>query len=65
MVLGVVIIPACRRFERRWNRLSDDQAADPALASFYRRDRLALWLMAIGLPFALTALFKGLAILIA
>ena len=65
VVLVVAIIPACRRFERRWNRLSDDQDADPALASFYRRDRLALWLMAIGLPFALTALFKGLAILIA
>ncbi len=65
VVLVGAIIPACRRFERRWNRLSDDQAADPALARYYRRDRLALWLLAIGLPFALTALFKGLAILFA
>ena len=63
VVLVGAIIPACRRFERRWNRLSDDQAADPALARYYRRDRLALWLLAIGLPFALTALFKGLAVL--
>lgn len=65
VILVAAIIPACRRFERRWNRLSDEQAADPALAGYYRRDRLALWLMAIGLPFALTALFKGLALLFA
>ena len=65
VVLVGAIIPACRRFERRWNRLSDEQASDPALAAYYRRDRLALWLMAIGLPFALTGLFKGLALLFA
>jgi hypothetical protein len=63
VVLVGAIIPACRRFERRWNRLSEDQAHDPSLASYYRRDRLALWLLAIGLPFALTGLFKGLALL--
>jgi hypothetical protein len=62
VMLVVAIIPACRRFESRWNRLSDEQARDPALASFYRRDRLALWAMAIGLPFAITGLFKGLAL---
>ena len=63
VILVAAIIPACRRFERRWNRLNDEQATDPALAAFYRRDRLALWLLAIGLPFALTAVFKGLALL--
>ena len=63
VVLVGAIIPACRRFERRWNRLSDDQAHDLALAGYYRRDRLALWLLAIGLPFALTVLFKGLGLL--
>lgn len=62
VMLVVAIIPACRRFESRWNRLTDEQAHDPALARFYRRDRLALWALAIGLPFGLTALFKGLAI---
>jgi hypothetical protein len=58
IVLVGAIIPACRRFERRWNRLNEDQAHDPAMASYYRRDRLMLWLLAIGLPFALTGLFK-------
>ncbi len=65
IILVGAIIPACRRFERRWNRLSDEQASDPALSEHYKRDRLALWLLAIGLPFALTALFKTLAFLFA
>ena len=61
IILVAAIIPACRRFEKRWNRLDDTQAADPAFASFYRRDRMWLWVMAIGLPFAVTGLFKALA----
>jgi len=61
-LLVAAIIPACRRFEHRWNRLNDDQAADPTFAAAYRRDRTWLWLMAIGLPFAITALFKLLAL---
>lgn len=65
IILVGAIIPACRRFEARWNRLSDAEAADPALSGMFNRDRLALWLLAIGLPFALTALFKGLALVIA
>ncbi len=62
VILVVAIIPSCRRFEKRWNRLSDQQAADPDMASYYRRDRRALWLLAIGLPFALTGVFKLLAL---
>ena len=63
VILVIAIIPACRNFERRWNRLSDDQAHDPDLAPAFRRDRMWLWLLAIGLPFALTGMFKGLAAL--
>ncbi|MCW1431553.1 hypothetical protein [Novosphingobium sp. JCM 18896] len=62
VVLVGAIIPACRRFERRWNRLTEEQAHDPSMAGYFRRDRLALWVMAIGLPFALTGLFKLLAL---
>lgn len=61
IVLVLAIIPACRRFEARWKRLDDAQAHDPALTPRYRRDRAALWLLAIGLPLALTGLFHGLA----
>jgi hypothetical protein len=63
IVLVIAIIPACRRFERRWNRLSDAQAHDPVFARNFRRDRLLLWLLAVGLPFLLTGMFKGLAML--
>ena len=63
VLLVAAIIPACRRFERRWNRLDDVQASDPSLSSYFRRDRLMLWLLAIGLPFLITGMFKGLALL--
>ncbi|WP_068070880.1 hypothetical protein [Novosphingobium lentum] len=61
VVLVAAIIPLCRRFERRWESIGDARAADPSLRPQYRRDQLSLWLLAIGLPFALTALFKGIA----
>ena len=64
IILIAAIVPACRRFERRWNRLSDAAAADPRFASAFRRDSIALWLLAIGLPFALSGLFQLLHLLI-
>jgi hypothetical protein len=63
VLLVAAIIPACRRFEQRWDRLDNVQAADPELIRYYRRDRLTLWLLAIGLPFAVTGMFKLLAML--
>lgn len=60
IVLVGGIIPACRRFERRWTTMSQAQASDPDLEYRFKRDRKVLWLCAIGLPIALTALFKGL-----
>ena len=59
VILVAAIIPGCRMFERRWEVLNDDEAADPALAPVFRRDRLLVWLAAIGLPFAITGLLKG------
>ena len=59
IVLVAAIIPACRRFERRWDNLSDEQAADPSLRGWVRRDQAFLWLLAIGLPFLLTGLILG------
>ncbi len=53
------IIPACRWFERRWINLGDDEAHDPQLSGAYRRDQIALWLLAIGLPILMTAAFKA------
>ena len=59
VVLIAGIIPACRWFERRWVNLSNDAAHDPAMAGAFRRDQIVLWLMAIGLPIALTGLLKA------
>ena len=54
IVLVAAIIPGCRMFEKRWDALSDSEAANPELRDRFRRDQIVLWLCAIGLPFALT-----------
>ena len=59
IVLVVGIIPGCRMFEKRWEGLSDSDAANPELADRFKRDRLLVWLFALGLPFAVTGIFKG------
>jgi hypothetical protein len=58
LVLVAGIIPVWRWFEKRWADLNDAQAADPAFAPAFRRDVMALWSLAIGLPFGLTVIFK-------
>ena len=59
IVLVAGIIPALRWFERRWLSLDDAAAADEGYAAAFRRDITSLWLLAVGLPFALTVMFKG------
>jgi hypothetical protein len=49
-----------RWFEGRWLGLDDAAAADAAYAAAFRRDITALWLLAVGLPFGLTVIFKAL-----
>ena len=61
IVLVAAIIPACRWMEDRWNALSDAEAADPTLRPVFRREMALLWAAAIGLPIALTWLFKAVA----
>jgi hypothetical protein len=58
IVLVAGIIPLWRRFERRWSGLSDEEATNPDHAPAFRRDVMTLWALAIGLPLALTFLFK-------
>jgi hypothetical protein len=60
VVLVAGIIPVCRWFEKRWAVLDDAEAANPAYAGAFRRDVIALWALAIGLPFGLTVIFKAL-----
>ncbi len=65
IVLVAAIIPLFRRYERHWEGLDDAAAADPARRALFRRDQLAVWLFAIGLPFAVTGLFKAIVGLLA
>jgi len=58
VVLVAAVIPACRYVERRWSRLSDVEAVDPARAAAFRRDRALVWAVAIGLPLVMTGLFQ-------
>ena len=64
IVLVAAIIPGCRMFEKRWDSLSNSEAANPELRGRFRRDLVILWISAIGLPLALTGLFLGIAALI-
>ena len=61
IVLVAAIIPGCRMFARRWDSLSDLDAANPELRDRFRRDQIILWLSAILLPIGLTLLYLGLA----
>ncbi|RVU03468.1 hypothetical protein EOE18_15800 [Novosphingobium umbonatum] len=61
VILVGAIIPACRMVERRWTCLSEIEARDPAREMAYRRDRMMVWMAAIGMPFALSGLFRVLA----
>jgi hypothetical protein len=59
IVLVGGIIPVLRWFESRWRDLDDARATNPDYALPFRRDIMALWALAIGLPFGLTLLFKA------
>ncbi|QWC58377.1 hypothetical protein F7D01_08895 [Erythrobacter sp. 3-20A1M] len=58
VILVAGIIPACRAFERRWAKLDDAAATDPAMKGPFVRDAITLWVIAIGLPFVITFAFK-------
>jgi hypothetical protein len=58
VLLVVAIIPGLRLIERRWERLAESGAPREELAPLFRRDLLALWVAAIGLPFVVTGIVK-------
>jgi len=57
--LVAAIIPACRLFEKRWERLAASSESDDELGQQFSRDLVALWLSALGLPLLVTALVKA------
>ena len=59
VLLVGAIIPGCRLFEKRWERLAASGAADDRLRTLFVRDALYLWTAAIGLPFVVTGLIMA------
>lgn len=59
VLLVGAIIPACRSFEKRWERLDRSGENDEELRAAFNRDRAMVWIAAIALPIALTLLFKA------
>jgi hypothetical protein len=58
VLLVVAIIPGCRMFEQRWDRLAGSEASREDLTHLFRRDIAILWIAAIGLPFLVTGIIK-------
>nr|WP_166180245.1 hypothetical protein [Altererythrobacter segetis] len=58
VLLVAAIIPGCRLFEKRWERLADTDTPREDLAPLFTRDVAVLWIAAIGLPFVVTGLIK-------
>jgi len=64
IVLVAVIIPFCRKFEKRWMALNNSGMSEQSLAAKFRSDQVVLWLLAIGLPFIFVGVIKGVAIIV-
>lgn len=58
LVLVAIIIPFCRKYEKRWEWLQNSGLSDAGLAQRYRIDALILWVLALGLPFLFVMIFK-------
>lgn len=59
VVLVAAIIPGCRLFEKRWERLAASGAPETELRALSNRDLVLLWIAALGLPVLVTAVIKG------
>lgn len=59
-----IVIPICRRVEKRWQALGRSELSEASLMQAYRGDRLGIWLFAIGFPFAFVAVVKGIGALL-
>lgn len=59
VVLVAAIIPGCRLFEKRWERLAASGVPEAELRGLFKRDLVLLWVAAFGLPVVVTAVIKG------
>ncbi len=59
VVLVAVIIPFCRKFEKRWMDMGSSGLSEQSMAAKFRSDQVVLWSLAIGLPFVFVGLIKA------
>ncbi|MEW4467307.1 hypothetical protein AB1K62_05675 [Parasphingorhabdus sp. JC815] len=60
ILLVAVIIPFCRKYEKRWEKMDSTGLTAESLAARFRKDQIILWMLALGLPFV----FVGIILLI-
>lgn len=58
VLLVAIIIPFCRKYEKRWEKLATSNIPDTNMALRYRRDQITLWILALGLPFVFIGLIS-------
>ena len=59
VLLVAVIIPFCRKFEKRWMNMGSRGLSEQSIAAKFRSDQVVLWSLAIGLPFVFVGLIKA------
>ncbi|MEH6757613.1 MAG: hypothetical protein V7676_08880 [Parasphingorhabdus sp.] len=59
VLLVAIIIPFCRKFEKRWENMDTASFSEQSLAARFRTDQITLWILALGLPFLFVGLIKA------
>ena len=57
VVFVAMVIPACRKIERRWEALSATDLGDGSLESRFTTERVRLWVAAFAIPAVLAVIF--------
>lgn len=59
VLLVAIIIPFCRKYEKRWETVADSGLTEQSIAARFRKDQITLWVLALGLPFVFIAIIKA------
>ena len=57
VVFVAMVIPACRKIERRWEALSATDLDDGSLESRFTTERVRIWVAAFAIPAILAVIF--------
>ena len=60
VVFVALMVPFCRKIERRWRNLDGSELSDSGLKTRFAIDRTKLWMVAIGVPVLLSLFFRAL-----